>query len=112
MELRGDRTQQEILSQPEAWASTLDVTDDHLTDLTRVYSERASTVVFTGCGSTYYASLFAAAISSQLTGVVARGVSASELLLYPQTIYPAMGQVMLVALSRSGETTETTRKVT
>jgi glucosamine--fructose-6-phosphate aminotransferase (isomerizing) len=67
-------------------------------------------VLFTGCGSTYYVSLAAAALFQQLTGTCARGVPAGELLLYPDTAYAPV-PTLLVAMSRSGETTETIQAV-
>ena len=59
MESRGDRTQREILGQPEAWVSTFGVTDDHMACLARVDAEGASAGVASGCDPTYDASPFA-----------------------------------------------------
>ena len=63
-------------------------------------------ILFTGCGSTYYLALAAASLTQGLTGRLCRAFPASELWLYPQSSYTA-GKTLLVAVSRSGETTET-----
>ncbi len=109
-------TYREIKSQPDAWAQALDVTK--ISQLPK--AERYSQVIFTGCGSTYYLSLAAAALYQELTGCAARAVPGGELLLNPQTVVP-IGSVafpegdnlryLLVAISRSGTTTETIKAV-
>jgi glucosamine--fructose-6-phosphate aminotransferase (isomerizing) len=48
-----------------------------------------------------------AALFQELTGWPARGVPASELLFYPHSAYIEGARTLLVAISRSGETTET-----
>ena len=75
-------TYREIKSQPEAWAQALDVTRALSLPETADYEQ----VIFTGCGSTYYLSLAAAALYQELTGRAARAVPASELVLNPQTV--------------------------
>jgi glutamine---fructose-6-phosphate transaminase (isomerizing) len=114
-------TYREIKSQPEAWAQALDVTRALALPDAAAYEQ----VIFTGCGSTYYLSLAAAALYQELTGCAARAVPASELLLNPQSsvgrignpsdgkqdISPLHGKMLLVAISRSGTTTETVRAV-
>jgi glucosamine--fructose-6-phosphate aminotransferase (isomerizing) len=104
-------TYHEIVSQPGAWRAALEVLRDRAPDLRALWSRSApQRVVFTGCGSTYYLSLAAAATFQTLTGVPARGVPAGELVLYPAATY-VPGQTLLVAVSRSGETTETVEAV-
>ncbi len=74
---------------------------------------RFAEILFTGCGSTYYLAMAAASLTQELTGVSCRALPASELWLYPKTSYrsPDTGLslkgTLLVAVSRSGETTET-----
>ncbi|MGZ9222590.1 MAG: SIS domain-containing protein, partial [Anaerolineales bacterium] len=67
-------------------------------------------VIFTGCGSTYYLSLAAAALYQELTGCAARAVPGGELLLNSRTIITDQ-KTLLVAISRSGRTTETVKAV-
>ena len=68
-------------------------------------------MVFTGCGSPYYLALAAAAFYQELSGRPARGLPASEIWLNSRAALPAGGRALLIALSRSGETTETLRAV-
>jgi glucosamine--fructose-6-phosphate aminotransferase (isomerizing) len=109
MNVPGQFTRAEILSQPEAWAQALDVVNASSLPQAGDYEM----VLFTGCGSTYYLSLAAAALYQELTGRAARAVPGGELLLNPQTV---MGRgnglrYLLVAISRSGTTTETVKAV-
>lgn len=111
----GDHTYHEIVSQPEAWANALNVVEQARSGLSRLFDADYDQVLFTGCGSTYYLSLAAAALFQEMTGRLARAVPGGELLLNPAT---AVGQVsdlshktLLVAVSRSGSTTETVRAV-
>ncbi len=108
----GYYTQQEILSQPEAWMSALDVIQEHTEAIQRFYQEgKFEAVVFTGCGSTYYLAEAAAALMQRLCNVYARALPASEIWLYPRSSYLPDRNTLLVAISRSGETTETLRAV-
>ncbi len=68
-------------------------------------------VLFTGCGSTFYLSVAAATLLREQTGVAARGLPASEIWLYPDSAYSPQKNTLLVAVSRSGTTTETVRAV-
>jgi len=106
---KGHFTRQEIVSQPEAWTAALNVLDgirQSILDLDPV--RRCGQIIFTGCGSTYYLSLAAAALTQDLMGHPARAFPASELWLYPRCSY-VDGKTLLIAVSRSGETTETLR---
>lgn len=112
---RGHHTHNEIFCQPEAWADALEVVEQARTGLTPIFDADYDQVLLTGCGSTYYLSLAAAALFQEMTGRLARAVPGGELLLNSET---AVGQVsdlscntLLVAVSRSGSTTETVRAV-
>jgi glucosamine--fructose-6-phosphate aminotransferase (isomerizing) len=104
-------TYHEIVTQPRAWREALHVVRGRA-PLVRVLWSRAASehVVFTGCGSTYYLSLAAAATLQTLAGIPARGVPAGELVMYPEATY-GPGKTLLVAVSRSGETSETLEAV-
>ena len=110
MEQRGQFTREEIYSQPAAWSAALEALEPHRNDLLRFFQkgEYAQTI-FSGCGSTYYLSLAAAALFQEMGAGVARAFPASELWFYPNASYPGKGRVLMVAVSRSGETTETLR---
>jgi glucosamine--fructose-6-phosphate aminotransferase (isomerizing) len=100
-------TYREIKTQTAAWQNALEAASAaSLPDPTN-YAQ----VIFTGCGSTYYLSLAAASLYQELTGRIARAVPASELLLNPQTVIQENTSQLLVAISRSGTTTETIRAV-
>ena len=106
MNVSGQFTRAEILSQPEAWAQALDVVNASSLPQAGDYEM----VLFTGCGSTYYLSLAAAALYQELTGHAARAVPGGELLLNSQN-YITSTNTLLVAVSRSGTTTETVKAV-
>jgi glucosamine--fructose-6-phosphate aminotransferase (isomerizing) len=106
----GLHTEHEIQTQPEAWAAALDLLDAQAAALRDFFRlGRYQAVLFTGCGSTYYAALAAAALGQELSGLPMRGLPASEIWLYPRAAYAAPEHTLLVAVSRSGETTETLR---
>jgi len=107
--MNGEFTRQEILSQPESWAAALAVLTRARRDiLSLAPTRRYRQVIFTGCGSTYYLALAAATLTQELTGLPGRALPASELWLYPRASY-VDEPTLLVAVSRSGETTETLR---
>jgi glucosamine--fructose-6-phosphate aminotransferase (isomerizing) len=111
MPTAGHHTYSEIITQPDAWAQTLEVgaaSADALRALWRTVGGRS--LLFTGCGSTYYLSLAAAALSRR-HGPPARGLPASEVWLGTDVVPHVASGSVLVAVSRSGETTETLRAV-
>jgi glutamine---fructose-6-phosphate transaminase (isomerizing) len=99
-------TYREIKSQTEAWAQAVDVTSVVSLPTAGDYEQ----VVFTGCGSTYYLSLAAAALYQELTGCPARAVPGGELVLNSKTVLTDQ-KTLLVAVSRSGTTSETLKAV-
>lgn len=99
-------TYREIKSQTQAWIQALELT--RAVPVPRI--EQYAQVIFTGCGSTYYLSLAAATLYQQLTGRIARAVPAGELLLNTDTILTKQ-KTLLVAISRSGTTSETIKAV-
>lgn len=101
-------TLNEIQTQPEAWAEAVQVASDLAEEIKALWeSDDFTQVIFTGCGSTYYLSLSGAATFQGFTNTAARAVPGGELLLYPQFAYADIGAILLVAISRSGTTTET-----
>jgi glucosamine--fructose-6-phosphate aminotransferase (isomerizing) len=101
-------TLQEIHEQPDAWAEAVQVVGDQVEALKQLWHDGDfDQVIFTGCGSTYYLSLASAALFQKLTGSPARAVPGGELVLYPKMAYARRGQTLVVAVSRSGTTTET-----
>jgi glucosamine--fructose-6-phosphate aminotransferase (isomerizing) len=108
---KGTHTRTEITSQPEAWAQALEVVSQARPRLEALLGVPYDQVLFTGCGSTYYLSLAAAVLFQELTGRIARAVPGGELLLNSQTALAGSGKTLLIAVSRSGSTTETVRAV-
>jgi glucosamine--fructose-6-phosphate aminotransferase (isomerizing) len=105
-------TLKEIQTQPDAWAEAIQVAVRLAEPLQQLwYSCGFDQVIFTGCGSTYYLSLACAALFQQLTGFPARAVPGGELLLYPASAYSRHAETFLVAVSRSGNTSETIQAV-
>jgi glucosamine--fructose-6-phosphate aminotransferase (isomerizing) len=108
MEIRGRFTREEIYSQPDSWINGIEVLKKDIKAI-QEFSQHEDylQVIFTGCGSTYYLSCAASGLFQEMTGVYARGLPASELWLSPKSYYGLAGRTILIALSRSGETTET-----
>jgi glutamine---fructose-6-phosphate transaminase (isomerizing) len=106
----GRYTCSEITSQPEAWNEALDVVEKNKGELCDVINGDYEQVLFTGCGSTYYLSLAASALFQEMTGKISRAAPAGELLLNKKNTLTD-GKTLLVAISRSGSTTETVRAV-
>jgi glucosamine--fructose-6-phosphate aminotransferase (isomerizing) len=104
----GAMTLREIYGQPEVWSRCLQTLDKF--DLGRLTDGKHPTScqwLFVGCGTSYYLAQAAAASFMELTGVPARAVPASEILLFPQLVILAgEATVFPVLISRSGHTSE------
>jgi glucosamine--fructose-6-phosphate aminotransferase (isomerizing) len=101
-------TYQEIITQTKAWKGALQAISNEQEAIKGIWNPTDLTdVIFTGCGSTYYLSLAAAALFQQMTGYPARAIPGGELFMYPDTVYSNSSFPLLVAVSRSGTTTET-----
>jgi glucosamine--fructose-6-phosphate aminotransferase (isomerizing) len=112
METRGQHTFNEIMSQPEVWAEVIQSFYSTQKSILETWNElRPANVLFIGCGSTFYLSQAAAGLFQSLTGVPAKACPSSELLLFPSMTLAEPGQTLLVAISRSGTTTETVEAV-
>jgi glucosamine--fructose-6-phosphate aminotransferase (isomerizing) len=112
---RGQHTFNEITHQRAAWESALlavEASADALRGLWR--SREWREVLLVGCGSTHYLSRAAADLLAACAGIPAKGIPASELLLYPDAVLAARDGAdppLLIAVSRSGRTTETLRAI-
>lgn len=106
--MNGQFTYQEITTQPAAWEDALAAFARVVPAITESWQALdLNQAIFIGCGSTHYLSMTAAALFQQLTGVVSRACPASELLMFGETIVADPARTLLVAISRSGTTTET-----
>jgi glucosamine--fructose-6-phosphate aminotransferase (isomerizing) len=105
-ETRGTFTKTEILSQPETWKETLQYLrsdwSDKLPD-----PKHYDQIVITGCGSTYYLSIWAARFLHSSSGVPTIALPSSELWYSGDTWLKPFKKVLFIAISRSGQTTET-----
>lgn len=99
-------TYKEIKSQTDAWTQAIDLASQVHLPVASDYEQ----VIFTGCGSTYYLSLAAAALYQELTNCPARAVPAGELVLNPKTVLTGQ-KTLLIPVSRSGTTSETLKAV-
>lgn len=106
--MNGQHTCSEITTQPDAWQDALDAFAGLEGELRRRWTAVSpQQLIFIGCGSTHYLSQTAAALFQTLTGIPARAYPASELILFPERTLRDAADSLLVAISRSGTTTET-----
>jgi glucosamine--fructose-6-phosphate aminotransferase (isomerizing) len=99
-------TWQEILSQPQVWRATLQVFAAGRAALEGFLDQADfDQILVVGCGSTHYLAHTAAATLTHCGGIPARALPASELWLFPDIV--SASEAMLLAVSRSGTTTET-----
>lgn len=98
----GAVTEREIRSQPEIWHEVV----AHLPGPPP--APQAASHLVTGCGSTFYVARWLARHAERALGVPVRALPSSDLLLEPAT-WSADADTPLLAVSRSGSTTETVR---
>lgn len=99
-------TKLEIASQPDTWHETLNkLAEGGLGTFPGVQGYEQ--VVFIGCGSTHYLSIWAARATQAETGVQCWALPSSELMLFSDAWLVEKEKTLLVAISRSGQTSET-----
>jgi glucosamine--fructose-6-phosphate aminotransferase (isomerizing) len=103
---RGAFSWREIITQAESWAGALTAAVAARADLSELFGD-GGRVLFIGCGSTHYLAQFVAPFFQAVTGRQSQGLPSSELLLQTDTLLAAGERPTVVALSRSGETSET-----
>lgn len=112
MSERGIHTLAEILSQPLVWAKTLEAFEQQSPALIQAWRDSPPRqVLFIGCGSSYYLAQTAARLFRSLAGIPSHACPASELFLFPEQVLAGPEQTHLVAVSRSGTTTEVLQAV-
>lgn len=104
---KGVWTQAEILSEPSCWEACLKILgrENHPTKLRQMFAADGDWLI-TGCGSSYYAALVAAATWTSLTHERAHAFPASEILLFPELVVPPSRNWRPILISRSGHTSE------
>ncbi|MHB8654870.1 MAG: SIS domain-containing protein [Terriglobia bacterium] len=103
----GAHTLSEILSQPRCWTECLRALEEQ-NQLDRVLKQFGAQTdwLFVGCGSSFYIAQVAATSWTALTGLRARAVPASDVLLFPDLILSDARPCQPVLISRSGHTSE------
>lgn len=102
------KTLQEILFQPRAWEKTIQAFNEQKNEILSFFeNHEKAKIVMTGCGSSYYLSLVCSALYMRFTGKESMGISASEILLNPETVFVNNQEYLLVSISKSGKTSET-----
>jgi glucosamine--fructose-6-phosphate aminotransferase (isomerizing) len=101
-------TEQEIIHQTETLISTVSLIERQGSELAAVLSDQIACdeLIFTGCGSSYYIALSAAAYANRVLKIPSRALVSSEILLSPETVLLKERRRVAVVFSRSGETTE------
>src|SRR6266404_729799 len=103
-------TQNELLSQPQVWQKTLDdLKSSALLESLHEKTKSKTEWLFVACGSSLYLGRTAASSWTFLTGLRARAIPASELLLFPSADFLDLENTQAVMVSRSGTTSETVR---
>lgn len=101
-------TQQEILSQPETWRKTLSqFAEGSQNGFPRI--QDYDRILCIGCGSTHYLSIWAARFLQGITHGDCQAQPSSEILFRPDAYVPKDRKTLLVAFSRSGQTSETVK---
>jgi glucosamine--fructose-6-phosphate aminotransferase (isomerizing) len=104
-----DHTYQEIKRQPQSFREALTKLQSMKSDFASIFQESLDGVIFAGCGTSYNLALSAAHTFQSVTTILARGVPSSEVFLFPGGIFLPSKRYLFVAISRSGETSETVR---
>ncbi|MFY4774790.1 SIS domain-containing protein [Metabacillus sp. RGM 3146] len=73
--------------------------------------QASESYVFTGCGTSFYLAHSAAKYFQALTGITSQAAPSSELFLYPENFIPIDKKVKVIAISRSGTTSEAVEAV-
>lgn len=105
-------TYEEIKRQPRTWQQTIAAVLNRRDELKRKWaSTEPDEVIFIGSGTSYYISIAAALTFQERTGVTAKAVPASEIFLKPNAVLAKNKKTMIVASSRSGNTSEVVRAI-
>ena len=102
-----DTTLGEIYNQAKSCAETVERAEARLAIFARLLPmERYTDIVLTGCGSSYNLAKCASLAWSAILGRPIRAVASSELISYPELHLDSGSRPLLVAISRTGGTTE------
>src|SRR4051794_17251542 len=103
----------EIMSQHESWRDAIQSAAAQADTARALFGRYADDpLLFVACGSPYFLARSAAALTMEWLARPAQAVPASQLLLYPEKVLAPDDRPLMIALSRSGETSETIRAAT
>ncbi|UCF63448.1 MAG: SIS domain-containing protein [bacterium] len=108
----GSSTYTEIKRQQKLWKTALDaltVKKEEYEKLLTCWHDR--TWVFSGCGTSFYLAQTASHLFGEETLLPVKAVPASEILISPRNVFNVNQKNLLIALSRSGTTTEIVKAV-
>ena len=99
----------EILEQPTSWEKTIKNKDSYVKIGRDFFDDGINNkiILFSGCGSSLYLGEVAAAYYRRNFNSWALGMASSEFLANPDVLFHKPNQTYFVAISRSGETSET-----
>lgn len=104
----GRLTRTDLWAQPRFWVRVRDQAPTLLDAVDAVWRARGpGAVYFTGCGSSFYLALVAADLWRAILRIPCEARPASELSFLSDEALDALPPALLVAISRSGQTTET-----
>ncbi|MDQ7843527.1 MAG: SIS domain-containing protein [Armatimonadota bacterium] len=104
----GRYTEEEIRAQPEVWERVLGETASAARAVRQLWETTApDQILLTGCGSSYYLAIAAAHLLQDALRVPCRALPSSEILFASEDLLLGGRPSLLIAVSRSGETTET-----
>jgi len=103
----GKFTKQEILSQPDTWVETLKFLKNNGGEKNLPALGDYDQVILTGCGSTYYFSIWASRFLQASLGIPCMALPSSEIWYSGDSWIKPYEKTLLIAVSRSGRTTET-----
>lgn len=105
---KGSTILNEIRDQPRLWGELLEKLGARRGELgAELRSKNFGQVVYVGCGPSYHTGLSAARITHLVSGLTSAAVPASEVLYARRPPYDVRIKTLVVALSRSGDTSET-----
>lgn len=102
---------EDIKTQAAAWKAALSAVDARSSDFEMLFAEPPSELLFTACGSPYYIGLSNIILWREYAGLHATAMPSSEIMIFPEATLPRVGNPIMIAASRSGETTETVEAV-
>ena len=99
----------EILSQEMAWQEAVQVTLSARQQILELFdNQQPGEIIFAGCTSPHYGASAVVPFWEAATGIPARAVTSSELVMFPELIAKEIErEPLLFAWSRSGKTSET-----